>query len=291
MTLFDFDKFIKAQDSGHSYETTLKEMESGRKQGHWIWYVFPQLKGLGHSGYSNMYGISSLLEGRFYLENKLLCNRLSWACIAMLSNRDKDPADVLGSLDAMKLRSSMTLFDLVYPGNILYRRVLDELFAGERCPLTIELTTAELENYRNPPALHQVTGTPYNEKGFFEMSSWQAAGFSMLMRTSFLFDCVCKGYPMKRMVERYLWYMCPLCPAVLDDIAKTLKEYLRYFAYNYRVRSSEDAMQNAMIHTVEAISTNNVLETAEHFDAFVGDCLRRPILREELFKFIARLYK
>lgn len=128
-------RFIEAQND--SYDQALKEIRNGRKLTHWIWYIFPQIKGLGFSYNSEYYGITSLQEARDYLENELLRKRLFEITESLLMHKGKDIESIMGDIDAMKLKSSMTLFDAVQPGSI-FGEVLDEFYGGERCRRTLE---------------------------------------------------------------------------------------------------------------------------------------------------------
>lgn len=128
-------RFIEAQND--SYDQALKEIRNGRKLTHWIWYIFPQMKGLGFSYNSEYYGIASLQEARDYLENELLRKRLFKITESLLMHKGKDIESIMGDIDAMKLKSSMTLFDAVQPGSV-FGEVLDEFYGGERCRRTLE---------------------------------------------------------------------------------------------------------------------------------------------------------
>ena len=128
-------RFIEAQND--SYVQALKEIRNGRKLTHWIWYIFPQIKGLGFSYNSEYYGITSLQEARDYLENELLRKRLFEITESLLMHKGKDIESIMGDIDALKLKSSMTLFDAVQPGSV-FGEVLDEFYGGERCRRTLE---------------------------------------------------------------------------------------------------------------------------------------------------------
>lgn len=128
-------RFIEAQND--SYDQALKEIRNGRKLTHWIWYIFPQIKGLGFSYNSEYYGIASLQEAKDYLENELLRKRLFEITESLLMYKGKDIESIMGDIDALKLKSSMTLFDAVQPGGI-FGEVLDEFYGGERCRRTLE---------------------------------------------------------------------------------------------------------------------------------------------------------
>lgn len=129
-------RFIEAQND--SYDQALKEIRNGRKLTHWIWYIFPQIKGLGFSYNSEYYGITSLQEAKDYLENELLRKRLFEITESLLMHKGKDIESIMGDIDALKLKSSMTLFDAVQPDDI-FGEALDEFYGGERCRRTLEL--------------------------------------------------------------------------------------------------------------------------------------------------------
>lgn len=128
-------RFIEAQND--SYDQALKEIRNGRKLTHWIWYIFPQIKGLGFSYNSEYYGIASLQEAKDYLENELLRKRLFEITESLLMHKGKDIESIMGDIDSLKLKSSMTLFDAVQPGSV-FGEVLDEFYGGERCRRTLE---------------------------------------------------------------------------------------------------------------------------------------------------------
>ena len=113
------ERFVKAQK--RDYQLALEEVRAGKKQSHWIWYIFPQMYGLGHSCYANLYGIRDKKEAEEYLKHKILGKRLREITMALLEHDACSAEDIFGNLDAMKVRSSMTLFDIVSPEDILMR--------------------------------------------------------------------------------------------------------------------------------------------------------------------------
>ncbi|MDH5832907.1 DUF1810 domain-containing protein [Luteimonas kalidii] len=121
------------------YPAALRELRAGRKRTHWIWFVFPQLRGLGRSATSEAYGIADLAEARAYMADPVLGPRLREAAQAMLSHRTLAASDVLGELDALKFRSCLTLFALADPDEPVFAAALERFFAGERDPRTLEL--------------------------------------------------------------------------------------------------------------------------------------------------------
>ena len=140
--IFNLQRFVDAQDRGAAYGRALAELRAGRKQGHWIWFVFPLIEGLGSSETARFYAISSLDEATAYLAHPLLGPRLTEAAEALLGIATRDPDSVLGGLDAMKLRSSMTLFASVADASPVFARVLEEFYAGAADPATERLLRA-----------------------------------------------------------------------------------------------------------------------------------------------------
>jgi ADP-ribosylglycohydrolase/uncharacterized protein (DUF1810 family) len=140
MATINIQRFIDIQDEYNNYETALKEIKDGRKLSHWIWYIFPQIKGLGHSMMSKTYSIDSLLEAKAYWENDILHARLKEITEALLSHADDSAENIFGGLDAMKVKSCMTLFDVVSPHDI-FEKVLDTFYEGERCRRTLSKLT------------------------------------------------------------------------------------------------------------------------------------------------------
>ena len=131
---YDLDRFLEAQHV--VYPLALKEMKEGHKRGHWIWYIFPQIKGLGHSYNSEFYGISSKEEAKAYLEHPVLGEHLREITQALLDCSNESAEDIFGFPDVLKVRSCMTLFDLVSPNDI-FNDVLYEYYEGQRCDKTI----------------------------------------------------------------------------------------------------------------------------------------------------------
>jgi uncharacterized protein (DUF1810 family) len=125
---FDLDRFVKAQRG--VYDGVLDELRAGRKVGHWIWFIFPQIAGLGHSPMSQLYAISSLEEAQAYLAHPVLGPRLRECAAFVLATTDRTALEIFGSIDAMKLRSSMTLFHRAAPDEPVFRQVLERYYDG-----------------------------------------------------------------------------------------------------------------------------------------------------------------
>jgi uncharacterized protein (DUF1810 family) len=121
---------VLAQDGGGTYASALAELRAGRKVGHWMWFVFPQLAGLGISSVSRRYAIASLEEARRYLAHPILGQRLEECARALLELNGPSAREILGPVDAMKLRSSMTLFARAAPDSALFQEVLERYYGG-----------------------------------------------------------------------------------------------------------------------------------------------------------------
>jgi uncharacterized protein (DUF1810 family) len=132
----DLGRFVAAQESGGTYQRAFAELRAGRKTGHWMWFVFPQIAGLGFSPTSRTYAIRSLAEARAYLRHPVLGPRLT-DCARILTELTGTSAErIFGDIDAIKLRSSMTLFRHADPGQALFGQVVDQYFDGQPDPLT-----------------------------------------------------------------------------------------------------------------------------------------------------------
>jgi uncharacterized protein (DUF1810 family) len=127
---YDLARFVDAQDSGRTYEQALAELRAGRKTSHWMWFVFPQIAGLGHSGMAQRYAIGSLDEARAYLGHPVLGPRLVECAGAVAQHGDRSAEQIFGGIDAIKLRSSMTLFARADPYERVFAQVLELFFAG-----------------------------------------------------------------------------------------------------------------------------------------------------------------
>ena len=133
----DLSRFIKAQET--DYEQALAEIRSGHKRSHWIWYIFPQIDGLGFSSTAKYYAIKDRKEAEDYLKDELLRERLVEISEALLQLKSDDAGEVMGYPDDLKLRSSMTLFREVAPEMDVFQKVLDKFFDGKPDQRTIEL--------------------------------------------------------------------------------------------------------------------------------------------------------
>jgi len=143
MNNFKLDRFVTAQNVGDDYEQAAAELRRGRKTSHWMWYIFPQVEGLGHSAMSRRYAISSLAEAQAYLAHPVLGPRLTEVSRILLELETHSATTVFGSIDAQKLQSSMTLFNRAAEANSrsdqrsIFRQVLDDYFDGQTDSATL----------------------------------------------------------------------------------------------------------------------------------------------------------
>ena len=138
----DLNRFVEAQDSGGAYAAALAELRRGRKTSHWMWFVLPQVAGLGRSEMAQRYAVSGLAEARAYLADPVLGQRLRECCEVLVELPGSDPVAVFVGIDAVKLRSSMTLFSRAAEVELdrrLFDGVLEKYFDGEQDPATLEL--------------------------------------------------------------------------------------------------------------------------------------------------------
>lgn len=131
------DRFLDAQRG--DYAAALAEVRRGRKTSHWMWYIFPQIAGLGQSSTARYYSIRDLEEAREYYAHPVLGQRLREISGALLDLRGSDPVAVFGGIDSMKLKSSMTLFAVAAPDDPLFRQVLEKYYGGEQDALTLRI--------------------------------------------------------------------------------------------------------------------------------------------------------
>jgi uncharacterized protein (DUF1810 family) len=136
---YDLRRFVTAQDEHGRYDQALNDLRRGVKRGHWMWYVFPQVAGLGRSVMSQRYAIGSLAEARAYLRHDVLGARLRECASAVAATTGRSAEEIFGVIDAVKLRSSMTLFLRADPGEAVFGQVLDLFFDGVPDPATDRL--------------------------------------------------------------------------------------------------------------------------------------------------------
>ena len=133
---YDLQRFVAAQDAAGTYDRATAEMRGGRKTSHWMWFIFPQIAGLGYSPASRTYAISSLDEARAYLAHPVLGTRLIECATILARVPGRSAEQILGEVDALKLRSCVTLFMHAAPGEPVFGQVLDRYFDGIPDPAT-----------------------------------------------------------------------------------------------------------------------------------------------------------
>ena len=139
---YNLERFVEAQNSGGTYGQALSELQLGNKSSHWMWFIFPQIAGLGSSPVSVKFAITSLAEAQAYLKHDVLGPRLLECSTAIATHNGRTAVDILGGIDAKKLRSSMTLFLRAAPGETVFKTVLAQFFDGEPDAATDELLAA-----------------------------------------------------------------------------------------------------------------------------------------------------
>jgi uncharacterized protein (DUF1810 family) len=127
----DLERFVQAQDSGGTYQRAVAELRSGRKTTHWMWFIFPQIAGLGRSATAQAYAISDLAEAQAYLAHPILGPRLIECAEIVAAQQGRSAEQIFGGIDAIKLRSSMTLFAHATPDQTIFQQVIDQYYDGQ----------------------------------------------------------------------------------------------------------------------------------------------------------------
>ena len=144
---------FKITNFNKNHTPTLDEIKKGKKETHWMWFIFPQIKGLGKSDTANLYAINDLKEATDYLEHPILGKHLIEISELLLTFKMKSADGIFGDLDARKLRSCMTLFSLVENANPIFQEILDAFFSGETDPLTLSIINSTIKSVDEPVAL------------------------------------------------------------------------------------------------------------------------------------------
>ena len=217
-------RFEEAQEGSMGYETALEEMKNGRKRSHWMWYIFPQIKGLGQSYDSKYYGISSLYEARQYMEHDLLGRRLREITHEVLNHYENGIYYVMDSdIDVLKFRSCMTLFDIVSPYEC-FKEALDTFFDGEKDEKTLALIQTERDYLYADSAFRRHRVGPYDDKGFFESGSYESREIPNGKVLPTLVDLFLKGERVKDMLHHYLYHK-DFSSYRVSGVESTLRHY------------------------------------------------------------------
>jgi len=134
---YRLERFTQAQDAGGTYQRAVAELRAGRKVSHWMWFIFPQVAGLGFSAMSQRYAISGRAEARAYLDHQVLGPRLTECARIVADTQGRTADDIFGPVDAMKLHSSMTLFAAVAPDDPVFGEVIAKYFGGAQDDATL----------------------------------------------------------------------------------------------------------------------------------------------------------
>ena len=199
---FDLERFIKAQDAHGTYDDAIHELEEGEKQSHWMWFVFPQMKGLGRSEMAQKYGISSVYEAHAYLNHLELRERLYNAVNVLNDNNyGKEIESVLGTTDAMKLKSCLTLFDAIEPDSV-FDKGLRYFFNEERDESTLKMIGKNLR------ILDEDVWEEYNssfvERAYFDDYCHEANGLSAESRIATFLELKRRGHKIITLTWHYL---------------------------------------------------------------------------------------
>lgn len=264
--LFDLERFVTAQDSYDSYQTALQEVKDGWKQSHWMWYVFPQIQGLGHSSTSLKYSIKSLLEAEAYLEHDTLGKRLREIVNALPIHGDAE--EIFGKIDAMKLRSCLTLFDLVSPNDI-FSDFLENYFNSERCQKTLKIVSSELSYYKNEDAFSR-NGIKEVPRAFLEgIDGSDHLTYNNCIGT--LLDLFVRGETMRMLVSAHLWNKNDFSIYRVSNIKHRILHYME----NTFQKIADNTKDNELFNEMKAIycrwefaEDNQLLEIADAFDMF-----------------------
>lgn len=267
--LFDLERFVTAQDAYDSYNIALKEIKDGRKKSHWMWYVFPQIQGLGHSIMSQKYSIKSLLEANAYLYHDILGTRLYEVMNTLPVHGDAE--EIFGELDAMKLRSSLTLFDLVSPNDI-FADFLENYFNGERCQKTLKIVSTELSYYRGGDAF---TRNGINEvpRAFLEGID----GSDQLTynnRIGTLLDLIGRGETMRMLISRHLWNKSDFSAYRISNVKHWLLCSMRSIFEIIADEAKDKVLfneMNSIYCRFEMSEDYQLFQIADAFDEFLKD--------------------
>ena len=283
--MYNLNRFVDAQDGPMGYETAIEEIRKGRKQSHWIWYIFPQIKGLGQSYDSRYYGIDSLYEARQYMEYEQLGSRLREITCEVLKHQIDGIEYIMGGsdIDVIKFRSSMTLFDVVCPGE-RFKEALDTFFNGERDEKTLAIIQSEREYLYSDSAFlrHHI---PYMDKGFFETGSYESHEIPDGKRLPTLVDLFLKGEQIKDMLHHYLYHR-DFSAYRVSGVESTLEYYCRSLLIDL-YKLGDEKQRHMMVQNFKGWEDriSDVETAAETLDWILGTTTdSAPTLLEEYAK-------
>lgn len=272
--MFNIERFLEAQNSDNMYETALQEVKDGWKRNHWIWYVFPQMDGLGSSPMSKEYGIGSLLEAKAFWDDNTLRRRLDEITAALYEHNGEPMEDILGRIDAVKVRSCMTLFNYV-DKDANYYEVIRDCFNGEYCKATQERMDKEYEWIRHS-ALSD-NGVKADEKAFMESFSTEADEYTFDQRLGTLIDLFMRGERMKQMVSHYLWSR-DTSHYRITGVESTIKSYLASILGQAYENASNPLKEALDLYLDRLDGIDEVMYAAESFDTIIYELTKNQEL-------------
>ena len=264
---FDLERFKTAQDSYDTYNTALQEIKDGYKQSHWMWYVFPQIEGLGYSSISKKYSIKSLLEAMAYFRHETLGTRLyeTMKVLPVFGNAE----DIFGKIDAMKLRSCLTLFDLVSPNDI-FEEFLGNYFNKERCEKTLKIVESELSYYKQHNAFKRSGINNEVPRAFLEgIDGSERLSFKNCLGT--ILDLLRKGESIRMLISHHLWDKEDFSYYRISNIEIRIKNYMFTFFNDIANFSKDKTLFNELNDIYcpyEMAEVEQLLNLADAFDEF-----------------------
>ena len=277
--IFNLDRFVLAQEHDDAYADALQEVGEGRKRTHWIWYIFPQMKGLGFSSMSDYFGITSLLEARAYLSHPVLGHNLRRISEVLYDQAldGNSAVGIFGETDALKVCSCMTLFDAIDPDNI-FNRNLQKLFGGQRCQRTLEMIREEYELYRSP--VWKYFGEASIDEFFIR--DWH---LSITGRAVRLFNIVSDGGSAEALLRTYLWRK-GFDEETVRNAGDQLGSYLKNFYAGAGFRYADKSLKDYYHTLAQEPLPENPLEMAREFDSVTAETLKDPLKKQALKNYI-----
>ena len=293
------NRIVGAQEEHPGYEIALEEMKTGRKHSDWIWYIFPQMKGMGMGYDAEFYGIQSLFEARHYMEYEHLGDRLQEITKAVLRHDTTSIEDIMRSEeDTSVFHASMTLFDIICPG-CCFNRALDVYFDGERDKKTLTLVEQEREYLYGDSAFVQSGISGYSERGYFEGGVVESDEIPTEIKLPTVLGFVLEGHSMKDMIHHYLFHK-DFSHYRLSGVLSRLEWYrntlLNQLAKNthpngvvvlkrvfQRLERLEDCKHSELLPEVE--------DAANAFDFVVFECSKEQELKEKMVSIAASAKK
>lgn len=265
--LFDLERFEIAQDSYDSYNIALQEIKDGYKQSHWMWYVFPQIDGLGYSSISKKYSIKSMLEALAYLRHDTLGKRLYEAIntLPIYGNAE----EIFGTIDAIKLRSCFTLFDLVSPNDI-FDEFLDIYFNKERCEKTLKIVDSDLSYYTEYDAFKRNRINNEVPRAFLEgIDGSERLSYNNCLGT--ILDLLRQGESLRMLISHHLWDKEDFSHYRISNIKFCIQRYMLTFFQDIANNDNDKVLfkeLNRIYSCFEIAEVNQLLDLADSFDEF-----------------------